>query len=224
MRARKKLIACEVVIDAMQAFLPADMETETLPMSLHANPKQLRHKLQQRIDELDGVYDPIVLGFGLCSQATVGLRASHSRLVMARTDDCIGMFLGSRDSYREQIRKEPGTYFLTRGWLGANGGTPFDEHERAKERWGESRAKRLLNTMLRHYRRLVYINTAGGERQPEAHDQAREIADRHSLQYEELEGKTDLIEQLIHGPWDDLCFQVQPGEAVRLDNFISRNT
>lgn len=227
MHPRKKIIACEVVIDAMQAFLPADVETETLPMSLHVNPKALRRKLQQRIDELDGDYDPIVLGFGLCSQATVGLRATQSRLVIARTDDCIGIFLGSREAYRKQMEKEPGTYFLTCGWAGANSGTPFNEYERASERWGPARAKRLLSTMLRHYRRLVYINTAGKDKQAEAHDYARDIAAKYSLRYEELEGKTDLIEKLIYGPWDEssggLCLLVSPGETVKLEHFMTGN-
>ena len=225
--ARQKIIACEVVIDAMQAFLPDDVETETLPMSLHVNPKALRRKLQQRIDELDGNYDPIVLGFGLCSQATVGLRATHSRLVIAQTDDCIGVFLGSRDAYRQQLAKEPGTYFLTCGWAGANNGTPFNEYERARERWGAARAKRLLNTMLQHYKRLVYINTAGKDKHLEAHDYARDIANKYSLHYEELEGKTDLIKKLIHGPWDKSldgqCVLVPPGETVKLENFMTGN-
>ena len=221
---KKKVIACEVVIDAMQAFLPDDVETETLPMSLHVNPKELRRKLQQRIDELDGIYDPIVLGFGLCSQATIGLQAAHSRLVIARTDDCIGIFLGSRASYRQQMAKEPGTYFLTCGWAGANSGTPFNEYERSRERWGAERAKRLLKTMLRHYRRLVYINTAGKEAHLEAHDYARGIADKHSLHYEELEGQTDLIKKLIHGPWDDDCVLVPPGKTVKLEDFMTGNS
>lgn len=218
------IIACEVVIDAMQAFLSADVETETLPMSLHVNPKELRRKLQQRIDELDGAYDPIVLGFGLCSQATVGLRARHSQLVIARTDDCIGIFLGSRDAYRQQMAKQPGTYFLTCGWAGANSGSPFNEYERARERWGTARAKRLLSTMLRHYRRLVYINTNGKEAHLEAHDYARGIADKHSLHYEELESQTDLIEKLIHGPWDEDCVLVPPGKTVKLEDFMTGNS
>jgi len=201
---KKKIIACEVVIDAMQAFLPDDVETETLPMSLHVNPKALRQKLQERIDALDGIYDPIVLGFGLCSQATIGLRATHSRLVIARTDDCIGIFLGSRDAYRQQMMKEPGTYFLTCGWAGANSGTPFNEYERSRERWGAERAKR--------------------EAHLEAHDYARDIADKHSLHYEELEGQTNLIKKLIHGPWDDDCVLVPPGETVKLENFMTGNT
>jgi len=175
MRTKRKIIACEVVIDAMQAFLSDDVQTETLPMSLHLNPKELRRTLQQRIDELDGEYDPIVLGFGLCSQATVGLRATRSRLVIARTHDCIGIFLGSHDDYRQQMTRQPGTYFLTCGWAGARCGTPFNEYERAVERWGPARAKRLLHTMLRHYRRLVYINTAGKEAHLEAHDYARGV-------------------------------------------------
>ncbi len=216
-----KIIACEVVIDAMRAHLPDGVEIETLPMSLHVNPKGLRRHLQQSIDESDGIHDPIVLGFGLCSQATVGLRAAHSRLVIARTDDCIGMFLGSREAYRQQLNVEPGTYFLTRGWADANSGTPFSEFDRAQERWGVERAKRLIKSMLRHYRRLIYINTASEDGNSERHGYARDIADRFSLRYEEVQGKSALIKKLIHGPWDDQCVLVPPGQTVKLEDFIS---
>ncbi len=219
-----KILACEVVLDAMRPFLSEDIVTETVPMSLHVNPKALRDDLQVRIDAADGQFDPIVLGFGLCSQATVGLRAACSRLVVARTDDCIGIFLGSRDAYRSQLAEEPGTYFLTRGWAGADIPTPFTEYDRAKKRWGAERAKRLLDSMLQHYRRLVYINTPGEDLVDERHDFAKDASERFSLRYEELPGDTALIEELVRGPWGERCVVVEPGEKVVLGSFFENKT
>jgi hypothetical protein len=140
---------------------------------------------------------------------------------MARTDDCIGIFLGSRGAYRQQLDFEPGTYFLTRGWADEKQPTPFNEFERVRKRWGAERAKRLLDRMLQRYRRLIYINTAGAESSSEANGYARNMAERFSLSYEELEGKTTLIRKLMEGPWDDQCLVVQPGECIKLESFMS---
>ena len=61
----------------------------------------------------------IILGYGLCSRAVVGLRAEGCTLVVPRVDDCIAIFLGSGDAYRTQHCSEPGTYYLTKGWIEA---------------------------------------------------------------------------------------------------------
>jgi len=52
-----------------------------------------------------------------------------------RVDDCIAIFLGSRAAYADQCHQEPGTYYLTKGWIEV-GDTPFAEHERLVERYG----------------------------------------------------------------------------------------
>ena len=95
----------------------------------------------------------------MCGQATVGLRATHCRLVLPRIDDCIGMFLGSRAAYRAQHQRGSRTYFLTKGWIGSGVTTPFSTYDAVRERWGPERAERVRSTMLRHYRRLAFVRT-----------------------------------------------------------------
>ena len=97
-----KLISCRVMIDEIKLFLPEGVATEVFEISLHNRPEVLRAKLQEAIDASDGIYDPIYLGYGLCGMAVVGLMAKKSRLVVPKNDDCIAIFLGSRQERLNQ--------------------------------------------------------------------------------------------------------------------------
>lgn len=219
---RTKLIACQIFVEELRPLLPDDVELDTIQMSLHERPRSLRELLQERIDAAEG-YDTVILGYGACGQATVGLRATHCRLVLPRVDDCIGMFLGSRAAYRAQHEIEAGTYFLTKGWVGAGLTTPFSTYDALRERWGAERADRVRDAMLGRYRRLAFIRT-GDPDDPELADasaQARQTAQRFGLRYDEISGSRDLVRPLLFGPWDDRFIVVSPGGTVRLTDFLA---
>jgi len=156
--ANRRVIACETVIEEMQPFLPEGVPHEVLDFGLHINPAELKKALQEKIDEASPKADVLLLGYGLCSMAVVGLKATTATLVIPRTDDCIAIFLGSCSAYKEQSKKEPGTYYLTKGWIEV-GDTPFDEHNLLVERYGEEKAERMTRLLLKNYKRLAFINT-----------------------------------------------------------------
>jgi hypothetical protein len=99
--ARRRLIACATVIEEMLAFLPEDVSSEVLDFGLHLRPAELKKALQAKIDESSGQAEVLLLGYGLCSMAVVGLHATTAYLVVPRVDDCIAIFLGSCDAYKE---------------------------------------------------------------------------------------------------------------------------
>src|SRR5512133_2017405 len=107
--ARRMVVACATVIEEMLPFLPADVPYETLDFGLHLRPASLRESLQEKIEQISPRTDVLLLGYGLCSMAVVGIKATTATLVIPRTDDCIGIFLGSCAAYREQFNQEPGT-------------------------------------------------------------------------------------------------------------------
>jgi len=88
----------------------------------------------------------------------MGGAANGAWLVVPKVDDCIAIFLGSKDAYTTQIRAEPGTYYLTKSWIEV-GDTPFSEHEYSVERYGEEKANRIFKMMMGNYTRLALINT-----------------------------------------------------------------
>ena len=218
--ARRRVIACATVIEEMQPFLPAEVESEVLDFGLHLRPENLKRVLQERIDETSASADVLLLGYGLCSMAVVGLTARSAHLVIPRVDDCIAIFMGSCAAYQAQAKKEPGTYYLTKGWIEA-GDTPFQEHTILEEKYGAERAWRMTRLMLKNYTRLAYINT-GNYDIDRYRAYARQTAEKFSLRYEELDGTPELVKKMVFGPWDDEFVVVEPGQTVKYTDFAGR--
>jgi len=215
---RTKVIACATVIEEMLPLLPPGVEHQVLDFGLHVNPESLKRALQDAIDASAPQTDTIVLGYGLCSQAVVGLRANGCTLVVPRVDDCIAIFLGSGAAYRQQHHVEPGTYYLTKGWIEAGDG-PFAEHDRLVVRYGQEKAAWVTQQMLKNYTRLVLINTGQYELE-HYRAYARRTAARFGLRYEEIPGSTTLIRKMVYGPWDDEFVVVPPGQTIRYEDFL----
>ncbi len=218
---RIKVIACATVIEEMARHMPDDMPRQVLDFGLHTQPGSLTAALQEAIDASTNL-DAILLGYGLCSRGAVGLRATHCRLVIPRVDDCIAIFLGSRHEYDRQVRGEPGTYYLTKGWIEV-GDSPFSDVDRLAARYGEERAVRITKLMLRHYRRLAFINT-GARDLDRYRAWAVAAAERFDLRFEEIAGSPWLVEKLLRGPWDDEFVVVRPGETVTYEMFARTAT
>jgi hypothetical protein len=219
--ARRLVIACATVIEEMSPFLPGDVSAETLDFGLHLRPDSLRKTLQEKIDNASQHADVLLLGYGLCSMAVVGLRATRAHLVIPRVDDCIAIFLGSCAAYKEQFRKEPGTYYLTKGWIEV-GDSPFSDYQRLVEKYGEAKAKWMIQLMLKNYTRLGFINT--GQYEIERYrDYARQTAEQFNLRFEEIDGSPALVRKMVFGPWDDEFLVVEPGQTIQYTDFVNSN-
>ncbi len=220
--SRTKVIACATVIEEMLPLLPPEISYEILDFGLHLNPGNLRDTLQNTIDAASATADTILLGYGLCSMAVVGLKATDCTLVTPRVDDCIAIFLGSRAAYQEQSSREPGTYYLTKGWIEVSD-TPFEEYKRLVERYGQPRAERMIKLMLKHYTRLAYIDT-GQHDQARYRDYARRTAEQFGLRFEEIDGSDSLVRKLLLGPWDDDFVVTPPGQTISYADFKTTAT
>jgi hypothetical protein len=102
--SRTLILACATVIEEMLPLMPPEMKCQVLDFGLHVNPEKLRNTLQETIDAVSTEYDTIVLGYGLCSQAIIGIKATHCRIVVPHVDDCIAIFLGSCAAYQQQFK------------------------------------------------------------------------------------------------------------------------
>lgn len=214
---RTTIIACATVIEEMLPLLPPEIHYEVLDFGLHLRPESLKKALQETIDRVGEEADTVILGYGLCSMAVVGLQANNCTLVVPRVDDCIAIFLGSSAAYAAQARQEPGTYYLTKGWIEVSD-TILDEYERAVVQFGEERAKRIMDMMLKNYKRLVYIDT-GTDNQDHYRSYARRVAEQFSLRYEEVKGSDDLIRRTLFGPWDRDFVVAYPGQTITYADF-----
>ncbi|MCE5330178.1 DUF1638 domain-containing protein, partial [bacterium] len=96
-----------------------NMDFIFMEQQLHNTPDLMRKKLQEELDKIDsgGGYGKIILGYGLCSNGVKDLVSKNHEIVIPKVDDCISLFLGSKERYIEEFRKDPATYYLCKGWI-----------------------------------------------------------------------------------------------------------
>ncbi len=194
----------------------AEASTEYLEGGLHAVPNELRRRLQLSIDAASrsGKVERIIIGYGICGRGSVGIHARNVPLFIPKVHDCIALFLGSDKRYHEEFANNPGTYYISAGWFEENvqpkGNKIFVEKSREetlrhksfdyfKERYGEENAAaitRFYNSWQRNYKRSAFIDTGAGERE-KYHSYAQSLADEFGWEYKELEGTTNLLEQML---------------------------
>jgi hypothetical protein len=212
-------IVCSVMKDEIAPHLTAGDTLSVLPHSLHRTPDKMRETLQEEIlkaDTWEG--DAIILGYGLCSNGAAGLRAGRHSVVIPRVHDCISLFLGSATRYLQEHGKEPGTYFLTRGWIDEKK-TPLYSIEEYAERFDRETAEWVIREELKNYTRIALVDSGLGlEERHRAH--ALETSRFLGLRLEELKGSLALFQKMAAGPWDGEFVVLNPGEESKQEAFL----
>jgi hypothetical protein len=214
-----KIIACETVAEELKPLIPEHLPYQFLKFGLHNTPEQLNTELQEAIDTTAEDVDTLLFGYGMCSKGLIGLHARQYRLVIPKADDCIALFLGSRREYLQQCRKEPGTFFLTKGWIEC-GDDPYTEYLKLCRKYGERKAFRIEKRVIANYTRLALINT-GNYDVEKYRSYAQKQADFFGLKYEEIPGSKILINKLLTGDWDRDFVVVKPGGRVEQSMFMN---
>jgi len=116
------LIACEVL--QRELFYCAAKSTSVIDIEFCSqgyhdlDSSEMCKRIQKKIDHYDNKgYDAILLGFALCSNGILGLKAGKTPLVIPRAHDCITLLIGDKEQYMEYFSENPGTYYLSSGWI-----------------------------------------------------------------------------------------------------------
>lgn len=184
---------------------------------LHQYPERLKGRIQEEMDRFSNI-DTLLLVFGYCGNAVLGLTPPSFELVFPRVDDCITLLLGSGEA-RKEI-ESLGTYFLTEGWL-EHENNLWKEYQYTLEKYGEKRGKRLFALMLKHYTDLVVIDT-GCYDIARFHRRAEEIAFQLGLSLETVPGTTRYLEKLLTGPYDQEFIRIPPGKTVTMKDLYTK--
>jgi hypothetical protein len=221
------VIACQVFQSMLEQLLPPDLASQIsfMDYGLHRVPAKMTGTLQEVIDSLP---EPslVVLGYGLCGNGLRGIKARQHTLLIPRSDDCIAVLLGSYKAYMREFQKEPGTYYLTKGWL-ESGSNPLKEYEEYVPKYGPEEAMWLMDQQYQHYKRLVLVahNQADLEKyRPQAQEVAR-FCERWGMKYEEILGSDIFVRRLIEvaadlARTDGDFVVVPPGDEIKQNQFI----
>ncbi len=192
------VIACRVMQELLETRVPDDMPRVYLDILLHNHPKKLCAVLQEKINSVQQPSN-IVVGYGLCGNGIVGVKARGHTLVIPRTHDCVAIFLGSHQRYIQRFFANPNTYYLTRGWIEAKDEPLTDYNDYVRD-YGQEDADYIADMKYRHYKRLCMVGFSQQELD-ECRPELRKIAgfceSRWGMAYEEILGTTELLDAIL---------------------------
>jgi hypothetical protein len=227
--SRLRLIACNALLRELCHLVsrsPHVIDLEFNELDAHRHSKSLRDLIQQRIDAADGGgYDAILLGYGLCGNATVGLRAGATRVVVPRAHDCCTLLLGSRGEFKRHFRDNPSQPFSSTGYSERSVGSFHEGFEKNDqdalyreyvEKYGEENARYIVEAMsapAHAQNRIVFIETPGtaalgGAARCEARARAE------GREFVRLTGSLELLRKLVDAEWDSDFLVLEPGRKI----------
>lgn len=220
------LVICETLAPEIEGKVPAHVKIEVIEFRFHLYPKKLNEQLQSILNTLDrqGLWNEIILGFGFCSDGVVGLKSKKSKIIIPKADDCIALLLGSTEAYRRELLKEPGTYYLTKGWID-QGGDPlavFDCKHEWTRNYDKKTAEWFAREMIKNYSRVGLIDTGSYDLGHYA-EYSKKVAATFGLKLEIISGTTTFLERLLYGPWDETFIVLEPGQEIRREMFAPQN-
>ena len=193
------IISCQVLQDLLIDLLPEELAAEVAFMDygLHRVPAKMTGTLQEALDRIE-TPSLVVLGYGLCGNGLRGLKSGKHTLLVPRVDDCIALLLGSHRAYVREFESNPGTYYLSKGWL-ESGSHPLKEYQEYTPKYGAEQAMWIMDQQYQHYERLVLVTHSQADQEtyrPQALEVAR-FCERWGMRYEEILGSDGYVRRLI---------------------------
>ena len=216
------MLGCRMLEPLLTPLLDPAIPTSFLDYGLHARPTEMQPALQERLDALP---EPatVIIGYGLCGNGVVGLSAGRHTLVLPKVHDCVAMVMGSHQAYLDDFRSNPGTYYLTRGWLDI-GEDPLHEYRRIVKRRGREFAERVIGSLYGGYRRiclLAFSSEEIDEIRPRAAPIVEFCQERWGVSYDEIIGDPSFIERLAQPDLHQEQFLlIPPGGEVTQEIFL----
>jgi hypothetical protein len=193
------VIACETLRDEFQYVLEKTNKDPLIiwiESGLHNRPEKLRIRLQEALETIDG--GVVYLLFGVCGNATLGLKTGNFKFVMPKVDDCISLLIGSPKK-RADFAAEHFSYYLTGGWMRGER-NPLVEYQYSLEKYGKEKAEYITKTLYGHYKTLALLDT-GAYPINKLIEETKILANTIGLEQMVVPATTNYIEEFLRGPW-----------------------
>ena len=224
------LIGCETIKEEL-LYISDELKIASLDYvwidgGLHNTPEKLQQEIQTQINNFDGQYPNILLGYGYCGGATNGLQAKKSRLILPKLSDCISMLLGS-DNARRDISIEDHPFFFTKGWARCLDQVGDIRISRTKEKYGLEKTRWIYQKIFAGYKHIDIIDTGAYSLEDEfMREKIAELNEILGLPEKIIAADLNLLIALLTSEWNAQILIKEPGETIRQMDFefnISRN-
>jgi len=169
---------------------------QVLELGLHIYKEKIKPVVLESAHALEPNVDYLLLLYGLCGNALVDIEGTISEeglhAVIPKDgegyiiDDCIGIFLGGKRGYWNELRKECGTWFSTSGW--SLYGTNILERDLG------SKSKEMTKYLIKevsHYTRVLMVET--GVESRDFRERSEQFAQEMELRLESRSGNLDIL-------------------------------
>lgn len=181
--------------------------------TFHNKIQDLHAKIQDFIN-CNQDADEILLSYGLCGNAVLGLCSEKTKLAVPIFDDCISQLL-----YTDQKRMheriaytEQGCYYLTREWT-IDQEAIVPQCQKICQMYGEKDGRQIIAQIYSGYHSLVLLDT-GAYDAAEIYEYAKKAALYTGMQVRIQKGSCAVMKKLILRRYDQTIAVFEPGEKI----------
>ena len=212
---RTTILACETLRDEIELAVKltgSAYEITWLKSGLHDFPEKLREGLQESLDNLVDC-DRVLMVFGSCGNAAIGISTGEKELVFPMVDDCISLLIGSVQ--KRLALAENCTYFITPGWLRGERNI-WEEYKYTIGKYGAETGGMIMEMMLEHYKYIGLLDD-GSYSVDDIMPVVHQVSAGLKLEERILPASVQYICDLLTGHWDPQRFHIFPPHTVISD-------
>ena len=163
---RVGIVACDILKHEIEALTAGDediVHREYLEFALHVYPEEMREKVMEAVNRLEGKVDAVLIGYATCQSLGSLDKMVRVPSVMLEGDDCISVLMGPRP-YAEAKAECTGTWFSSPGWAQQGMDAVVKElHLDSMVEEGYS-PQFFLDIIFDAYKRCLFIDTGVGDK------------------------------------------------------------
>ena len=200
---RVGIVACDILKNEIEALTAGDediVHREYLEFALHVYPQEMREKVMEAVNRLEGQVDAVLIGYATCQSLGALDKAVKVPAVMLEGDDCICVLMGARP-YAEAKAECSGTWFSSPGWAQQGMDAVIKElHLDCMKEEGYP-PEFFLDIIFDAYKRCLFIDTGVGDKEELTQmslDFARKLNLQHACTVGTMENLKEALSRTKH--------------------------